>query len=60
MEVPTTQASPDFISRRLDDMLSTSFGPHIISYKLPKGFVVPKFTMYDGTNDSFDHIMHFR
>ena len=60
MEVPTTQAPPDFISRWLDDMLSTSFGPHIISYKLPRGFVVPKFTMYNETNDPFDHIMHFR
>ncbi|KAL6331924.1 hypothetical protein AAG906_020273 [Vitis piasezkii] len=26
----------------------------------PKGFVVPKFTMYDGMSDPFDHIMHVR
>ncbi|RVW53693.1 hypothetical protein CK203_069108 [Vitis vinifera] len=25
-----------------------------------RGFIMPKFTMYDGTNDLFDHIMHFR
>ena len=30
------------------------------STELPKGFVVPKFTMYDGMNDPFDHIMHFK
>ena len=41
-------------------MLSTLFGPHIINYELPRGFVVPKFTMYEGTNNPFDHIMHFR
>ncbi|RVW94728.1 hypothetical protein CK203_029883 [Vitis vinifera] len=24
------------------------------------GFLVPKFSTYDGTNDPFDHIMHYR
>ncbi|KAL6334170.1 hypothetical protein AAG906_006746 [Vitis piasezkii] len=41
-------------------MLSTSFNPHIINYESPKGFVVPKFMMYDGMSDPFDHIMHSR
>lgn len=41
-------------------MLSTSFDPHIINYDLPKGFVVPKFTMYDGLSNLFDHLMHFQ
>ncbi|KAL6346391.1 hypothetical protein AAG906_033187 [Vitis piasezkii] len=41
-------------------MLSMPFGPHIINYEPPKGFVVPKFTMSDGTSDLFNHIMHFR
>lgn len=49
-----------FISRRLDDMLSTPFGPHMINYEPPMGFLVPKFTMYDRTNDLFNHLMHFR
>ena len=48
------------ISRRLDDMLSTSFDPHIISYKPPRMFLVPKFTMYDGTSDPFDHLLHYQ
>ena len=41
-------------------MFSTPFNPHIISYEPPIGFMVPKFTMYDGTSDLFDHIMHFK
>ncbi|RVW28163.1 hypothetical protein CK203_108393 [Vitis vinifera] len=34
--------------------------PIFISYEPPRGFVVPKFTMYDGMSDPFDHIMHVR
>ena len=60
IEVLLTRASPDSINRQLDDMLSTSFNPHIINYESPKGFAVPKFTMYDGMSDPFDHIMHSR
>ena len=48
------------VSRRLDDMLSTPFDPHIINYKSSRGYIVPKFTTYNGTSDPFDHIMHFR
>ena len=54
------QAPPDSISQQLDDMLSMPFSSHIINYELPKGFIVPKFTMYNGTSDPFNHIMHFR
>ncbi|RVW28614.1 hypothetical protein CK203_100883 [Vitis vinifera] len=28
--------------------------------RAPRGFLVPKFSAYDGTNDPFDHIMHYR
>ena len=48
------------ISQRLDDMLSTPFGSHIIHYDPPRGFLVPKFSAYDGSSDPFDHIMHYR
>ncbi|RVW25883.1 hypothetical protein CK203_110875 [Vitis vinifera] len=48
------------IGKRLDDMLSTPFCSHIINYEPPRGFLVPKFSTYDGTNDPFDHIMHYR
>ena len=54
-----TRASPNSINQRLDDMFSM-FSPHIINYEPPRGFVVPKFTMYNGMSDPFDHIMHFR
>lgn len=48
------------VNRRLDDMLSTPFSPHIINYDPSRGFMVLKFTTYDGTNDPFDHIMDYR
>nr|CAN67612.1 hypothetical protein VITISV_011155 [Vitis vinifera] len=41
-------------------MLSTPFCSHIIHYEPPRGFLVPKFSIYDGSNDPFDHIMHYR
>ncbi|RVX15935.1 hypothetical protein CK203_005789 [Vitis vinifera] len=44
----------------LNDMLSTPFYSHIIHYEPPRGFLVPKFSTYDGSNDPFDHIMHYR
>ncbi|WJZ90445.1 hypothetical protein VitviT2T_009588 [Vitis vinifera] len=48
------------ISKRLDDMLFTPFYSHIIHYEPPRGFLVPKFSTYDGSSDPFDHIMHYR
>ena len=41
-------------------MLSTPFSSCIINYESPRGFLVPKFSAYDGSNDPFDHIMHYR
>ncbi|KAL6344362.1 hypothetical protein AAG906_039618 [Vitis piasezkii] len=40
-------------------MLSTPFAL-ILFITSPKGFLVPKFSTYDGSNDPFDHIMHYR
>ncbi|RVW28617.1 hypothetical protein CK203_100865 [Vitis vinifera] len=57
---PADWAPPGFVSWQLNDMLSTSFGPHIINYEPSRGFIVPKFTTYDGTSDPFNHIMHYR
>lgn len=57
---PSHTAPPGSISRRLDDMLSTPFSPCIIKYESPRGFIVPKFSTYDGSSDPFDHIMHYR
>ena len=55
-----SRGPPGSISRQLDDMLSTPFNPYIINYKPSKGFMVPKFSTYDGTSDPIDHIMHYR
>nr|CAN82272.1 hypothetical protein VITISV_006243 [Vitis vinifera] len=41
-------------------MLSTPFCSHIIHYEPPRGFLVPKFSTYNGSSDPFDHIMHYR
>ncbi|RVW80977.1 hypothetical protein CK203_054677 [Vitis vinifera] len=57
---PLNEPPTGSISKRLDDMLSTSFCPHIIHYDPPRGFLVPKFSTYDGSSDPFDHIMHYR
>ena len=59
-EAPAIRASPGFVSRRLDDKLSTPFNPYIINYESSRGFIVTKFTTYDGTSNLFDHIMHFK
>ncbi|KAL6323132.1 hypothetical protein AAG906_027402 [Vitis piasezkii] len=48
------------ISRQLDNMFSMPFFSRIINYKPPRGFIVPKFSVYDGSSDPFDHIMHYR
>lgn len=57
---PIGKAPLSSICRMLDDILSTPFDPYIISYKLPKGFLVPMFTMYDGMSDPFDHLLLYR
>ena len=57
---PLNAAPPSSISRRLDDMLSMPFSSRIINYEPPRGFIVPKFSTYDGSSDPFDHIMHYR
>ena len=53
------QDPPGSINWRLDDMLSMPFSPQFINYEPSRGFMVPKFTTYDGTSDPFDHIMHY-
>ena len=52
MPAPTTV-------RGLKDMLSSSLGQHILSYKPPRGFAIPLFAMYDGSSDPYDHMLHF-
>ena len=40
-------------------MLSLPLGQHILNYKPPRGFVMPTFTMFDGSNDPYDHMLHY-
>ena len=47
------------IVRGLEDMMSSSLGPHILSYEPPRGFVMLSFSMYDGSTDPYDHMLHF-
>ncbi|KAL6319819.1 hypothetical protein AAG906_036882 [Vitis piasezkii] len=46
-----TQCERGSISKRLDDMLSTPFSSRIIHYDPPRGFLVPKFSTYDGSRN---------
>ena len=41
------------------DMLSSSLGQHILSYEPPRGFVIPSFSMYDGSSYLYDQMLHF-
>ena len=49
---PTTVRGPK-------DMLSSPLGQHILSYEPLRGFVISSFTMYDGSSDPYDHMLHF-
>ena len=40
-------------------MLSTPLGQYILDYDPPRGFSIPPFTMYDGSSDPYDHILHY-
>ncbi|KAL6330050.1 hypothetical protein AAG906_039967 [Vitis piasezkii] len=57
---PLKRNTSKFHQERLDDMLTTPFSSRIINYEPPRGFIVPKFSTYDGSSDPFDHIMHYR
>ena len=42
-----------------EDMLSSLLGQQTLSYKPPRDFVIPSFSMYDGSSDPYDHMLHF-
>ena len=43
----------------LEDMLSSPLGQHIMSYEPARGFIIPSFSMYDGSSDPYYHMLHF-
>ena len=40
-------------------MLSSPLGQHILNYKPPHRFVMPTFTVFDGSNDPYNHMLHY-
>ena len=42
-----------------EDMLSSPLGHHILCYEPPHGFVILTFSMYDGSSDPYNHMLHF-
>ena len=68
---PTPPAHPAFgttptfyvplaaLIRRPDDMLSSPLGQHILDYELPCRFAIPAFTMFDGSANPYDHMLHY-
>ena len=56
---PTLYIPPTTTIRSPDDMLSSLLGRHILNYESPRGFVIPTFTMFDGSTDPYDHMLHY-
>ena len=40
-------------------MLSYLLGRHILDYEPPHGFFIPIFTMFDGSTEPYDHMLHY-
>ena len=56
---PTFYMKPAALIRGLEDMLFSLLRKHILNYELPRGFVMLAFTMFDGSTDPYDHMLHY-
>ena len=62
---PTFCTRPTFyvpyaaLIRRLDEMLFSPLGQHILDYEPPRGFVIPTFATFDGYANPYDHMLHY-
>ena len=56
---PTFYMPPATLIWRPDDMLSSPLRQHIFDYELPRGFLIPAFTTFDGSIDPYDHMLHY-
>ena len=56
---PTLYMSSTTLIWRLDHMLSSPLGKHILNYEPPCEFVIPAFTMFDGSVDPYNHMLHY-
>ena len=59
-KTPSLPKSQDPTLQALDDMLASPFFLAILLQDTLLHFMLPKFQMYDGFDDPFDHLMHFR
>ena len=50
---------PAALIRRLDDMLSSPIGQHILNYEPPRRFVIPAFATFNGSADPYNHMLHY-
>ena len=56
---PTFYAQPTTLIRGPNDMFSSPLRQHILNYEPPLRFVMLAFTMFDGSNDPYDHMVHY-
>ena len=40
-------------------MLSSPLRRHILDYEPPRGFIIPTFSMFNGSTDPYDHMLHY-
>ena len=62
---PTFDTGPTFYMllvapiRGPDNMFSSPLRQHILDYEPPRGFTILDFTMFDGSADPYDHMLHY-
>ena len=56
---PTFYTQPATLIQGPDDMLSSPLGQHILNYESSRRFVMSSFTMFDDSNDPYDHMLHY-
>ena len=44
---------------KLDDMLYSPLGQHILDYEPHRRFFIPAFTTFDGSADPYNHMLHY-
>ena len=56
---PTFYMLPTTLIRRPYDMLFLPLGQHIPNYEAPRRFIIPAFSMFDGSADPYDHMLRY-
>ena len=55
----TFDKPPTSLIKRPDDMISSPVGQYILDYESPHRFIIPTFSMFDGSIDPYDHMLHY-